>query len=258
MLTAMSAASDHAAPPAPPAPPAWRAWHVADGSLEALKWLGLIAMTLDHINTFLLAGREPLLYAVGRLAFPLFAFVLAYNMARPGAAEPQHLMRVATRLLAFALLATVPMVGLGLMRWGWWPLNILFTFLVAVLLLALHTRGHRLHRLIALLLFVIGGALVDYFWIGLALTLAAWQFLRKPSRAALALWVALVTALSLLAWWLRGTSPLLSGAALLSFALILAAARIELPVPRLRWLFYAYYPAHLALLWAIQRAWLGP
>jgi len=31
-------------------------------------------MTLDHINKYLLHGSEPILFAVGRLALPLFSF----------------------------------------------------------------------------------------------------------------------------------------------------------------------------------------
>jgi hypothetical protein len=34
--------------------------------------------------------------------------------------------------------------------------------------------------------------------------------------------------------------------------LFLVASRLDLPMPRLRWAFYAYYPLHLAALWLIR------
>jgi hypothetical protein len=43
--------------------------------------------------------------------------------------------------------------------------------------------------------------------------------------------------------------------ALAAIPLILAATQVRLTVPRTRFAFYVYYPAHLAALWAI-RQWL--
>ena len=48
---------------------------------EFLKWLAIIAMTIDHISEHLLSGFQPG-RAVGRLAFPLFAMFVAYNYGR--------------------------------------------------------------------------------------------------------------------------------------------------------------------------------
>nr|WEG85486.1 trbP [Escherichia coli] len=62
---------------------------IADGTIEALKWLALLAMTGDHVNKYLFNGTLPYLFEAGRLALPLFVFVLAYNLARPGALDLQ-------------------------------------------------------------------------------------------------------------------------------------------------------------------------
>src|SRR4051812_42258689 len=58
-----------------PAAPA-TAWSISDGSLEALKWVGLVLMTSDHVNKYLLQDASPTLYALGRMVMPLFGFVL--------------------------------------------------------------------------------------------------------------------------------------------------------------------------------------
>ena len=70
---------------------------LSSGSLEALKWLALLLMTLDHVNKHLLHASVPELFAAGRLALPLFGFVLGYNLARPGALASGGYSRTADR-----------------------------------------------------------------------------------------------------------------------------------------------------------------
>ena len=57
---------------------------MADGTIEGLKWLALVLMTGDHVNKYLFNATLPVLFEAGRIALPLFVFVLAYNLARPG------------------------------------------------------------------------------------------------------------------------------------------------------------------------------
>ncbi len=58
---------------------------IADGTLKALEWIGLLLMTGDHVNKYLLNDTVPLLFDADRAVMPIFAFVLAFNLARPGA-----------------------------------------------------------------------------------------------------------------------------------------------------------------------------
>ncbi len=75
--------------------------------------------------------------------------------------------------------------------------------------------------------------------------MALWRYGRRPSWLAAA--VALAAGAGLC--WINGN--LWAFAAL---PLRVAATRLDLPVPRWRWVFYAYYyPLHLAALWLIQR-----
>ena len=53
-----------------------------DGGIEALKWLALASMILDHINKYLFNYSIDYFFEIGRLAMPLFGFIFAYNMAR--------------------------------------------------------------------------------------------------------------------------------------------------------------------------------
>ena len=66
-----------------PLRPSLRPLVLSSGAVEILKWTAAALMVGDHINKYLLHGSEPLLFDAGRLAMPLFAIVLGYNLARP-------------------------------------------------------------------------------------------------------------------------------------------------------------------------------
>lgn len=210
---------------------------VADGTLEALKWLAAALMALDHVNRSLLGGAHAFLYELGRLAMPVFGFVLMHHLARPGACAAGVHRRVMGRLLAVGLLSTPVYAALA----SAWPLNVLFMLLLSTLVVWLVERRRRG---LAALAFVAGGAAVEFWWFGVLACLGAWHCCRRPTAGRLALWL---VALSLL--WLVNRNL----AALAALPLVWCAARIELPVVRYRWFFYAFYPAHLALIWAWQR-----
>lgn len=104
----------------------WSGWGwglpPCDGTLEGLKGLGLVAMTVDHVNTFLLASSWPAGFAFGRLAMPIFVVVLGINLARPGGQTARY-RRILSRLAVAGLLATPFHVALGGAIRGAWPLR---------------------------------------------------------------------------------------------------------------------------------------
>lgn len=238
--------------PNPPSPAAPRLV-VSDGALEALKWLALVLMTADHINKYLLGGQIHALYGAGRLVFPLFAFVFAYNLARPATLAGGTYQRALKRLALGAIIASVPFIGLGGLLFGWWPLNILASFLVSAGTMYLLERGGAARYGLAALLFIAGGLFVEFWWPGIAMTIAAWWFIRRPSAAALTAWITATAALGCIPWLLARVPMSLGLWSLAAFPVIALACRLPLRVPRLRWAFYAYYPAHLAVLWVVQQ-----
>lgn len=235
----MNALSVHREASAAPA-----ALRVDSGALETLKWLGVAAMTADHVGKYLYRGQLPYAFEIGRLALPLFAFVLMHNLAQPGALRHGVHARVLRRLIPTALVASVPYIGLGeavgAVAWGWWPLNILFTLALATGLVTLLERGGLVNTAAAGLLFVAGGAFVEFCWPALALCMGAWSYCRRPGRARLALWIAATATL-----WIVNRNHW----ALAALPLIAAVAASPAALPRLRHALYAYYPVHLAVLW---------
>lgn len=216
---------------------------VADGSIEALKWLALLLMTGDHVNKYLLNGANPLLFDAGRMALPIFCFVLAYNLARSDTLQRGIYTRTMKRLTFFGLAATPAFLALGGLWAGWWPLNVMFTLLAASAVLFLIHQGSRMNVIAAVTVFLVAGTLVEFWWPALSICLAVWWYCRKPSLIALALLIASCAAL----WFINGNFW-----ALVAIPFVALAAQINLQVPRIKWLFYFYYPIHLSVLWLIR------
>jgi len=213
---------------------------IPDGTLEALKWLALALMVLDHVNSFLFDRKLPGAFQAGRSVFPLFAFVLACNLARPQALQRGVHVRVMRRLALFALLATPA-------HWAlvehWWPLNILVTLLAGTATVYGLERGGALGVIVAGIAFAVGGLVGDYLYPGVAMFVAAWVYCREPTPRHLVAWIVFTAALVLVnfnAW------------ALAAVPVVLLARRVDLRVPRLRWMFYAVYPLHLTVLWWLR------
>lgn len=224
---------------------------VSNAALTALKLIGITAMLLDHYNSFVKPEYSPILYEVGRLALPLFVFVLGYNLARVPVAKLPQIMG---RLLLFGVIATPIYNLLGGGLWYWWPLNILFTLWVAVCtvyLLSVPVAKHYVIavRVCAVLFFAGAGSLVDYFWVGPALVVVIWRLFSPASRYQRTL---LNVSLLMLAVLLCVLNK--SVAALLAVPLILVILHYYQvrQLPRMKWFFYWFYPGHLLGLLLIK------
>lgn len=213
---------------------------LSDGTVEVLKWLGLVAMSIDHLNAFWWHHAWPPGYAIGRLAFPIFVVVLAYNLARPANDTPERYRRILWRLGIAGLVAE----PFHHMLTGAHELNVLFSLALLTVMVG-GLRGGPLQRAGARVLALVGGVAVEYLWVAPLLGLAVWRYTRQPSGWAVVLSLVAMTLLSVLNgnYWSWLVGPLL-----------LVAAHRPLPrtLPRGRNLFYVFYPAHLALLWVFS------
>ena len=213
-------------------------------SILALKWLAVVLMVVDHINKFVLQESMPVTFALGRTAMPLFVFVLGYNLARPGALQAGAYKRVLLRLVAFGALSVVPHALMNTLIGGWWPLNIMFTLAVSVLVAWLLEKGGPLPVIGACLVFVFGGALVEFWWPAIAACLFVWAFFKNPSVVYIVGFAASLLAL----YFVNGNFW-----ALMALPVILAARAWRWPLPRMKWFFYAFYPLHFLLIWGYLR-----
>lgn len=217
---------------------------LSSGTQEALKWLAVVLMTIDHVNRYLLHDSVSSMYALGRLAMPIFAFTLAYNLAQPGAFAKGVYFRVIRRLAVFAAISSIPFIALNVLIQGWWPLNILFALLTGTGMVALLESDIKYRNALAFLLFIIGGSVVEYWWAGLAVFYFSWRYVRSPNLFNLA---GLVLAMFLLGN-INGNQW-----ALITLPVIFAATYLKINIPRIKHVLYVYYPLHLICIWVVAR-----
>lgn len=233
---------------------------------DILKLLALIIMTIDHAGAALF-GNAPLMRTVGRLAFPIFCYTLAV-----GCRYTRSMAKYASRLLLAALISqpfytmalhpTAPLAetvaswrGLGFFRWyaaSFKTGNIMEELLLGVLLIwTLQEKKYVIAAVISYGIFVLDmqGWLASSYGInGIGLIMIFWLFQDHPF--ACLLWAAGF----MLAWGMSSRTYSFYGLhygrqiyavfALPLIAIPIAKRRVKLP----KWLFYAYYPAHLLVI----------
>ena len=94
-----------------------------------LKWIAIVSMLIDHMGAILFPQYIEM-RIVGRLAFPIYCFLLA-----EGAVHTSNIRRYEIRLLAFACLSDIPF---DLAFFGGVTLehqNVFFTLLLGVLVI---------------------------------------------------------------------------------------------------------------------------
>ena len=224
-----------------------------NGQVETLKWLGMASMVLDHVGRLLLGfGEQSWVYAGGRMAFPLFALALALNLARDGDPAARAL-RTARRLALWCALSVVPSVWA---RGDPWLVNVLGTLALGALVCwAFESDRGTAPRVAVTLAACTAAATVEFDLPGM-LMVAGFHLWLRHRHLHLAVFAAVLLVLT---GWLNavfgGWPAFLGTVALVPLAALVRA--LPLPVPRVQWLFYAFYPAHLAVIGVLRQSWVG-
>lgn len=239
-----------------------------DISSAGLHILAMLFMLLDHLWATVVPGNE-WMTCVGRLAFPIFAFLIA-----EGYFHTRNLKKYLLRLLVFALISEIPF---NLMYAGrlFYPIhqNVLWAFLISLGLICWNEKlrdaklWRRCLRWVVSLLagFLIGTVtFVDYYGYGILMVLVFYFFRGRSwwqllGQFACLYWInwelmgGLVYEFEALGrvWVLHQ-----QGLALLALVPIwLYRGRKGFDKPWFRRLCYLFYPAHMLLL-ALLRNWV--
>ncbi len=117
-----------------------------------IKLIAIAAMVIDHIGLFFFP-QILVLRIVGRLAFPLFAWLIAN-----GAYYSKNIKKYLARLFFFALVAQIPFIIINrLIDPSFWELNVLFTLFLGLLAILLIKKSKNV---VSVCLMIILNALI--------------------------------------------------------------------------------------------------
>lgn len=232
-----------------------------DLSAFDLKLLAMAAMLADHIG-YLFFPQALWMRCVGRLAFPIFAFQVVEGWYRT-----HDRRRYFLRLALCGLLSEIPFdlaIGGQLIDPGYQ--NVLWTFCIAAAALWAMEALRRLQIPLPLAAlcagaagYLLGEALQsDYFGPGV-LTVLMFALCRGRSGGRIGELAAMVIvngrllpSASMIVWGMELPVQLLAAAALPLIWLYRGRQGPHSPV--LQGIWYAFYPAHLLLLWWLARS----
>lgn len=202
---------------------------------SALKVIALVSMLTDHSAYYLLEHETTLYEAMrcfGRVAFPVFAFLIA-----EGFAHTRNRLRYFLTLFGFAVVSEVPWF---LLNGADGTHNVMFTLALGVGALAIFDKYHQrkfvcfcMITLIAIFATCLG---TDYEWRGILLIVIC--YMMREHRPLLLLFV-----LPLMIYY--GMVGAIMAAIVLS---LYDGTRGFIQGSTAKYGFYAFYPAHLFLL----------
>ncbi len=246
---------------------AWASSRKPNTDTSFLKLIAIATMLVDHLGARVFP-QYPIMRIIGRIAFPIFAYCIAV-----GCSYTRNIARYMLRVLGLAVVVQplyVTAMGhqtMGAFDWAhnfyrldlilrhyYAPrLSILFTLVAGIALIwTLRNKKYPLTAVMIAALWYTSGYL-DYGLNGILLMLLFWTLLNRP--AASFVWVA-----AFMIWWgvpaLRTRfEPWNITRVYTQFYAVLALPFIYIPLNTKikvnKWVFYAFYPAHLVLIYLL-------
>lgn len=210
-------------------------------SAAALQIIAIITMTIDHVGYYLVPDCWPL-RVIGRIAFPIFAFMLVEGFKHTHS-RPKYF----ARLLATALVAQVLFYVFAMFCNYYYMHNVLFTFAFAFIALLCAEQGKFFLVAIPLLALAAGAFECEYGVYGVLLVLGYYyadrifrnnRYLRVMAQATV-----LIATMSSQALDVKWPIQLYAIFAIIPIALYSGKKGRRLP----RLFGYIYYPAHIAV-----------
>jgi hypothetical protein len=220
-----------------------------DFGREFLKIIAIATMTLDHIGKILYPDLL-FLQIIGRLAFPIFAYLIVL-----GIESTKKPIKYMLTLLSFAIVSQVPYIfAFNLQPFE--TLNILFSLFLSALTIYFYNKRSPL-ALIPLLLSIIFPTEGTYY---VVLTAVGMKLLKDAPKLGAITLFALNIQFLIISTDLNTQIQFLSLLAVpLIFLHIKNKLTKEILIPRnslaysvRKYTFYIYYPLHLAVLFVIS------
>lgn len=219
-------------------------------SQEQLKLIACITMLIDHIGATVLPYIE--LRLIGRLAFPIFCFLMA-----EGVHYTRAPLRYGMRLLIGMLLSEIPFDFALFGGFTWAHQSVMVTLFLGFLGAMCMKRTDKLWlQLLLLIPFAAAADLLQTDYGGMGVILVGMFVLTRDVKNAFWIRTLLLAVICYLiggaCWYIRGIAvPLEMFAVFAMIPIGLYSGRKSTSSPLLQWGFYLFYPVHLAVLWLI-------
>ena len=221
-------------------------------SQEGLKFLACAIMLLDHIGATLIPWGT--LRIIGRLAFPIFCFLLA-----EGAHYTRSPRNYLLRLGIGAILSELPFDLALFGSWSWQHQSVMVTLLLgAMALLAMKQMTQPLLKILVLLLFACLADFMNTDYGGAGVLMIALFGLTRERKYG---WVIQLLGMYLICRWIipGGVVWFIGRYVFIEIFAILALIPIWLYSGKkstssraVQWAFYLFYPVHLWILYLIS------
>lgn len=217
---------------------------------STLKLIAIVTMFIDHLGVVAFETQISnymvpyyIMRLIGRLAFPIFCFLLV-----EGFFHTRDVKKYALRLLVFAFISEIPFdLAFNRQMFYWRHQNVFFTLFIGLLVIALldHTKHvfHGFLQFVVEIIVLVAGILLgqflytDYGAVGVLAIVFLYMF-RQYKSNALAMGISVI--------WLS-TMNIIESPALIDILLVkFYNGKRGL---NLKYVFYAFYPAHLLLLY---------
>ena len=219
---------------------------------EGLKFLACAIMLLDHIGATLIPWGT--LRIIGRLAFPIFCFLLA-----EGAHYTRNPRNYLLRLGIGAVLSELPFDLALFGSWSWQHQSVMITLLLgAMALLAMKRMTQPLLKILVLLLFAFLADFMNTDYGGAGVLMIALFGLTRERKYG---WLVQLLGMYLICRWIipGGVVWFIDRYVFIEIFAILALIPIWLYSGKkstssraVQWAFYLFYPVHLWILYLIS------
>ena len=215
-------------------------------SSAVIQLIAIITMTIDHVGLYL-CGNSEIFRIIGRIAFPLFAFMLVEGFKYTHSRKKYYL-----RIIATALIAELIAFFLASTTHTEFSHNVLFTFAFAFMALTIAEYGGFALILLPIIALIPGALNCEYGAYGVFLVIGLYYadkiFAEQYVLKSLAQFIVVAAIMLSLAQF--EAAPIMSFGILASLPIVLYSGKKGHRLPY--WLNYIYYPAHLLILLLIR------
>lgn len=215
-----------------------------------IKIIACVTMVLDHIKYAIPETEGILTNYFGRLAFPLYAFLLT-----EGYVHTKDLKKYYYRMIIFAIISQIPFMLFRTLVGEWKMLNIMFTLLLGLIAITVYDKEKRKYISIPIIILLIwmGKILkVDYGWYGV--TTVILLYLLKNNKS----FIPFSYLLLLIVYYYSRIKSFNFGTEIILYILFSWSSTFIMMIyngkegKKLKYFYYIFYPLHMIVIYLIS------